>query len=68
MKYLTILLAAIFTAASINLLIKRNQIRKFYEALNELNEVSKRTQELTCELEQDIDECWQIIEDYKKGQ
>jgi len=68
MKYLKLFTCGLFAAISINILYTHIQRVKFNRALEELDEASKRTNQLTCEIEQEIDECWALIEDYKKGE
>ncbi len=67
MKYLKLFTCGLFAAIAFNILYTHIQRIKFNRALQELEETSKRTQELTCEVQQEIDECWVLIEEYKKG-
>ena len=65
MKYLKLFTCGLFAAISINILYTHIQRVRFHRALQELNKTSERTKELTCEIEQEIDDCWALIEDYK---
>ena len=68
MKYLKLFTCGVFAAIAFNILYTHIQRVKFNKALQELEETSKRTNQLTCEIEQEIDQCWGLIEEYKKGQ